>query len=138
METKPEGANKHSLRGTKYEVMQMLLGELEEEIWIKCRKLAPEEFQKYFETKYDNFKQLCPTLYKKALDGSFAGTEECQKIIELAEDIKQGRRSKADADSVYTWWMSDRYRIQERYGKKTGPPSVPSKKAAAVKSWLFD
>lgn len=136
MEIEPKPA---PLKGTKYEVMQSMLEEMEEDIWRQCRKLAKEEFQQYFDTKYAMFKQVCPTLYKKAMDGSFVGTVEHAKIIELAEDIKAGKKTKQQADSVFTWWMSDKYRIQERYGKKApGPKAAPSQKAAAAQSWLFD
>jgi len=128
-----------TLKGTKIEVLYMLLSELNEEIWQQCRKVSPEDFNNYFETKYSMFKQVCPTLYRKALDGSFAGTEEYSKILQLAEDIKYGRKTKAQADSNFTWWMADKYKIQERYGKKQPPPPTgQSRQAAAAKSWLFD
>jgi hypothetical protein len=123
------------LRGTKIEVLGMLLKELEEDIWRQCRTVSPTDFNAYFETKYGMFKQTCPTLYRKALDGSFVGTDEHRKIMELAEDIGAGRRTKTEADSAYTWWMADKYRIQERYGKKQAPKAAGPKKGP---SWLFD
>lgn len=129
------------LKGTKFQILLMLLDELREDLWVKCKTISPEDFNNYFDTKYANFKQLCPILYRKSMDGSLKG-EEYKMIKALAEDISSGRKTKSEADSTFAWWMADKYKIQERYGKKMPPASqakaTAAKKATQANSWLFD
>lgn len=131
------------LKGTKFQILKMLLSELDEEFWRQCRELSPEDHTKYFETKYESFKQLCPTLYRKSYTGGFQGDEK-NKIMELANQIERGILSKADADDRFAWWMTNRLQASGKLPPKGSAPSsgVPKKPSVSAQtkrsnSWLF-
>ena len=109
-----------SLVGNKAEVMQQLLAELKKEFWVSCKQINPEHHQKYFDTKYENFRQTCPTVYRKAMEGGLDNTIEFDRIMSGARDIASGRRTKEDLDGEYAEWMTRKYRIAERYGNNQG------------------
>lgn len=138
------------LRGTKFQILKMLLCELDEEFWQQCRTVSPEDHSKYFDTKYESFKQLCPTLFKKSYFNQFHGDEK-NKIMELAEKMEKGLLTKTEADSQFAWWMTNRLQKSGRLPTKTSLPNIRSnsKSSATVpqasisaqtkksNSWLF-